>query len=217
MVDLKDGVEKTLGGDDMWQQAYPLGDTAALLTCTRRELRGKLKALERHKPALERKYRFTHTNLGMKAVKMTDTFTALQLTNHIRTYFCCRPTAGLLLAVHSLALHVCQEDIVLSDLLRWVRLRKLPLIDMSAYKASASPAELRSMKLPRGLGNYAAYEKKALWLATVLKGESIATLPNLPVAPLVQRFIEELNLPFEMIPFVLSLLERINSLAYQLE
>ena len=55
------------------------------------------------------------------------------------------------------------------------------------------------------------------WLASSLLKDKVSSLPGLPVAPFVERFIEELNLPFEMVPFVLGLLDRINSAKYQIE
>ena len=36
----------------------------------------------------------------MKAVKVTDTFIGNTARNHVKSYFYCRPTAALLLAVH---------------------------------------------------------------------------------------------------------------------
>ena len=110
---------------------------------------------------------------------------------------------------------------MVSDLMRWARLLKLPLVDMLPYKGSATPAELRGVleksRTLDGVAQYSLIERTMVWLACTLLDGHIDKRPALPVAPFVERFIEELNLPSDMIPFVLGLSDRINSATYRME
>ncbi|GAU90111.1 hypothetical protein RvY_02577 [Ramazzottius varieornatus] len=205
MPDLKNGVERELGGSEYWHLAFPRVELPVLLNCSRKDLKSRLQELRRKKAP-------TATGGNETTNRFNIDYSDLQLNIIHGNFKHFRPTCPSLIAVLAIALHVCQEEILLSDLLRWVRLLKLPLIDMLPDRASASPAKLYGLiensRTLDGISHYAELEKNVTWMASVLLGKSLTELPGIPVAPIVERFIEELNSPSEMIPFVISVAEK---------
>ena len=145
MPNLKNGLEVELGGTSYWYLAYPRGDLAALLNCPRRELNETLQKL-RDCSVLEEDVdaaAAAAAALGMvrEAARLTKGIAHQNVRSQATHGRHCRPTASLLFAVLAMTCHVCQEEVVLSDLLRWARLLKLPLLDMGGYMGQRLPTK----------------------------------------------------------------------------
>ena len=184
MPNLEDGIEKELSGNRYWHLAYPRADLPALLHCSRRELGGTLEDLRKGRVA-----RNENTDVK-KTPRLWKDYGQIQrrsVSDYLK-YF--RPTPVLLTAIIGLALHICQEEVMMSDLLRWTRLLKLPLVDLTRYKDMASSSELRgiaekSQRTMYGTHKYSMVERINVWMAGTLLNGHVGKIPALPVAPFV--------------------------------
>jgi hypothetical protein len=108
-----------------------------------------------------------------------------------------------MMALLVIGLHICQESILISDILRWARLLLLPCVDPSSVLPddqlttyyllgkSNDPLSLTCHELEWDI-------QVLLKFLRVPKG----SLPSLSILPVIERLIQELNLPTELIVLV---------------
>ena len=104
-----------------------------------------------------------------------------------------------MLALLIISLQICEDCILVSDILRWIRQLSMPLIDLAGILPDDQLATfytLGSLKDPFNF-SYPAIE----WdVEVTLKFLQIpeTCLPEQSLMPLIDRFVDELNLPRDL-------------------
>lgn len=100
-----------------------------------------------------------------------------------------------------------------SDLIRWTRCLQLPYIIPPLSDKFHKIYLSMSSKNEGGLPPYSAIEWQWGVLSKLLELKP-EDMPRLPVLDVVERFLEELNLPRDIFAFVVAVVESLNELEY---
>ncbi|OQV14263.1 hypothetical protein BV898_11500 [Hypsibius exemplaris] len=131
-----------------------------------------------------------------------------------------RLTISRILSIVMLGLLYCDERILISDVLRWTRAMHFPFLDLNHdVSQDLTASELQTAKVLFSQERMTSYGEIEFHMTTVAKLFQLGptALPRQNVVPLVVRFVEELNLPRDLIPFVTEFLEGVNCLEHRMD
>ncbi|GAU92772.1 hypothetical protein RvY_04812 [Ramazzottius varieornatus] len=245
LPDVSEGVEGTLMAGNRWLNALRDSDFCLLLNCKsdfmRKTLRGWkldrfLSGAEIEVPPHVTKKRadrmkwFKKKNGGRPSFKsktseLTQTEIAFEVTDQVyepayhRSINVApeRLTMTRLVALVALGLYVSEERILISDLLRWIRCMQFPYIDTKLK----SREERSTWRHLYGQKEYVmmSYSDVVFHIHRLhtLLNLGPAAFPVVSVAPVVKRFVEELNLPRSFLGYVMALMDKLNLTEYTLD
>ena len=123
-----------------------------------------------------------------------------------------RLTLNRVIALLMIALHICQEStILMSDVLRWIRLLQLPCIDPSDL--IPDDQLVNYYQLANSNDAFCISYHEIEWETSVMisfLGISADDCPTLAVFPVIERFVEELNLPSALIPIIAEIASKLD-------
>ncbi|OWA49782.1 hypothetical protein BV898_14319 [Hypsibius exemplaris] len=117
---------------------------------------------------------------------------------------------GRMIAILVISLHLCEDVILISDILRWIRNLNLPCWDPSSVLPDDQFPTFFLLGSLKDL--LAIHYHEIEWdMEVMLKYLQVpsASLPSLSVLPVIARFVEELNLPRDLIVMVHDIAESI--------
>lgn len=224
LPDVSTGVQTTLMRDKRWLSTLREPDVCQLLNVPRAHLQNLMKHWQSSQAFFSDEVNFDETleSVGSSEFKLARYGAAAKtprkslLTAAPLDIVPERLTIPRLIALLVLGMMMCQENTLISDLLRWIRALQFPCIDPKLTENNREVYMMMAAKNSILEPSYHQIEGQLSVVAKLLQIEA-NVIPAISLPRIIDRFVEELNLPRAFTAFVVGFVDQINSLEFSVD